>query len=64
MEIATGGIHGAAMGDTTARLAWPAPCAEAWGRFERATPELTERMPCTRRSPIEANPRGRTSISA
>ena len=38
------GIHGAAMGYTTAPPAWPAELAEDWNRFENAIPGLTDRM--------------------
>lgn len=37
-------IQGAAMGYSTAPHAWPAELDAAWGRFERATPGLPERM--------------------
>jgi ribosomal protein S18 acetylase RimI-like enzyme len=37
-------IHGAAMGHTTIRPAWPLDLAEEWDRFEKATPGLTNRM--------------------
>lgn len=38
------GIHGAAMGYTTARAEWPKRFADEWERFESATPGLPERM--------------------
>ena len=38
------GIHGAAMGYTTARPEWPKRFADEWGRFEHAIPGLNERM--------------------
>jgi ribosomal protein S18 acetylase RimI-like enzyme len=37
-------IHGAAMGYTTIRQAWPLDLAEEWDRFEKSTPGLTDRM--------------------
>lgn len=37
-------VHGAAMGYTTARPAWPRDVTEDWDRFESATPGLTDRM--------------------
>lgn len=40
----TAGIHGAAMGYSTAQLAWPEDIAEDWDRFERAIPGLTDRI--------------------
>ena len=40
----TAGIHGAAMGYATVRLAWPTDLAEEWDRFEKATPGMTDRM--------------------
>jgi len=39
-----GGVHGAAMGYTTARPTWPSDVSEDWNRFESATPGLTDRM--------------------
>jgi ribosomal protein S18 acetylase RimI-like enzyme len=38
------GIHGAAMGYTTVRPAWPRDLTEDWDRFEKATPGLTDRI--------------------
>jgi ribosomal protein S18 acetylase RimI-like enzyme len=38
------GIHGGAMGYTTARPAWPGDVTEDWDRFESAIPGLTDRM--------------------
>lgn len=38
------GIQGAAMGYTTARLAWPADIAQDWERFEEGIPGIGERM--------------------
>jgi GNAT superfamily N-acetyltransferase len=38
------GVHGAAMGYTTARPAWPRAVTEDWDLFENATPGLTDRM--------------------
>lgn len=38
------GIHGAAMGYTTARPEWPKRFSEAWDRFESAIPGMGERM--------------------
>jgi ribosomal protein S18 acetylase RimI-like enzyme len=38
------GIHGAAMGYATTHRAWPVDLADAWDRFEQATPGLTDRM--------------------
>ncbi len=38
------GIHGAAMGYSTVRPAWPKSLTEDWDRFERAIPGLTDRM--------------------
>jgi ribosomal protein S18 acetylase RimI-like enzyme len=38
------GIHGAAMGYATAHSAWPKDLTEGWDAFERAIPELPERM--------------------
>jgi ribosomal protein S18 acetylase RimI-like enzyme len=40
----TAGIHGAAMGCSTTRPAWPPDLAEEWDRFEKATPGLIDRM--------------------
>ncbi|HEY4368646.1 MAG TPA: GNAT family N-acetyltransferase [Steroidobacteraceae bacterium] len=40
----TAGIQGAAMGYSTVHPAWPTDVAEDWGRFEKATPGLTERL--------------------
>jgi len=37
-------IHGAAMGYTTARPAWPRAVADDWDQFEKAVPGLTDRM--------------------
>jgi ribosomal protein S18 acetylase RimI-like enzyme len=37
-------IHGAAMGYTTVRPAWPKAIAEAWIRLEQSTPGLSDRM--------------------
>jgi ribosomal protein S18 acetylase RimI-like enzyme len=37
------GVHGAAMGYTTARPTWPRPIAEDWDRFEKTTPGFAER---------------------
>lgn len=38
------GIHGAAMGYTTERLAWPDSIAQDWDRFEQAIPGLGDRL--------------------
>lgn len=38
------GIHGAAMGYTTARPEWPKRFADDWDRFENTIPGLSERM--------------------
>jgi len=38
------GIHGAAMGYTTARPQWPKTLAQEWSRFETATPGMSDRM--------------------
>jgi ribosomal protein S18 acetylase RimI-like enzyme len=38
------GVHGAAMGYTTARPAWPSAETDDWNAFEAATPGLAERM--------------------
>lgn len=38
------GIHGAAMGYTTARPAWPSDLAKDWDRFKKAIPGLNDRM--------------------
>jgi GNAT superfamily N-acetyltransferase len=38
------GIHGAAMGYTTARPTWPRSNTEDWETFEKATPGLSERI--------------------
>jgi ribosomal protein S18 acetylase RimI-like enzyme len=40
----TAGIHGAAMGYTTVRPAWPSGLTEDWDRFEKATPGFTDRI--------------------
>jgi hypothetical protein len=39
-----GGTHGAAMGYATTHPAWPGDLADAWDRFEQATPGLRDRM--------------------
>ncbi|MGM9484394.1 GNAT family N-acetyltransferase [Roseateles sp. NT4] len=38
------GVHGTAMGYTTARPVWPKPFADDWDHFENAIPGLRERM--------------------
>jgi len=40
----TDSIHGAVMGYTTARSAWPSDLGEEWGRFEQAIPGASDRM--------------------
>jgi ribosomal protein S18 acetylase RimI-like enzyme len=40
----TSGIHGAAMGYSTAHPAWPKDLAEEWDRFESSIPGLRDRM--------------------
>ncbi len=42
----TFGIHGAAMGYSTARPAWPVELSTRWDQFEQATPGMTDRMAC------------------
>lgn len=37
-------IHGAVMGYSTLRPAWPSDIAEEWDRFEKATPGMVERL--------------------
>jgi len=38
------GIHGAAMGYSTAHSAWPKELAEEWDRFESSIPGMADRM--------------------
>jgi ribosomal protein S18 acetylase RimI-like enzyme len=40
----TSGIHGAAMGYSTAHPAWPKDLTEEWNRFESSIPGLPDRM--------------------